>query len=59
MLQDVALQKLVGLLAAGGLPELKTLRIGNNQFTDTGKTMLKGLSIIRKQVKLFCESELD
>jgi hypothetical protein len=58
-LQDLSVQKLVVLLAGGGLPALKRLLLGNNKFAATGRTMLKGLAMLRKGLVVKHENELD
>jgi hypothetical protein len=57
--QDLSVQKLVVLLAGGGLPALKRLLLSNNKFETTGRTMLKGLAMLRKGLVVKTENELD
>jgi len=55
-IKDTGVQKLVGALAAGAAPELKELRIYNNDFGDLGKVMLtQGLKVMRKKLEIVWE----
>eukprot|EP00976_Prorocentrum_cordatum_P029017 590106-Prorocentrum_minimum.AAC.1 len=54
--QDRSVQKLIGPLATGGFPKLKTLRLGNNKLTDVSTTMLNGLKMLRKDLTIVTES---
>eukprot|EP00397_Hematodinium_sp_SG-2012_P052458 GEMP01062010.1.p1 GENE.GEMP01062010.1~~GEMP01062010.1.p1 ORF type:complete len:242 (+),score=54.75 GEMP01062010.1:110-835(+) len=48
-ISDTGVQTLVGALANGGFPNLRELRLYNNEFTELGSTMLtQGLKVLRK-----------
>merc|ERR1719149_194939 len=49
--KDVGVQTIVGALANGSAPNLKELRLYNNEFGNLGETMLtKGLPVFRKKL---------
>jgi len=55
-IKDAGVQRLVGALAGGAAPNLKELRIYNNDFTDLGKVMLtQGLPVLRKKLEIVWE----
>jgi hypothetical protein len=49
---DSGTQVLVTQLVKGALPKLKQLRIDSNKLTNAGHNILKGLSIMRKTIKV-------
>lgn len=50
-IKDVGVQTIVGALANGSAPNLKELRLYNNEFGNLGETMLtKGLPVFRKKL---------
>lgn len=52
-IKDTGVQTLVGALANGAAPNLKELRLYNNEFGELGQTMLtKGLPVFRKKLEV-------
>mmetsp|Transcript_39571 Transcript_39571/g.48014 ORF Transcript_39571/g.48014 Transcript_39571/m.48014 type:complete len:312 (+) Transcript_39571:188-1123(+) len=52
-LGDAGVQKIVAALCSQAIaPDLKTLKLGNNQFGIAGENVLKGLSFLRKTLKV-------
>merc|ERR1719277_839123 len=55
-IKDAGIQKLVGALAGGAAPNLKELRVYNNEFGELGKVMLtQGLPVLRKKLEIVWE----
>lgn len=55
-IKDAGVQRLVGALASGAAPNLKELRIYNNEFTHLGEVMLtQGLPVLRKKLEIVWE----
>merc|ERR1712066_880040 len=52
-IKDRGVQTLVGALANGAAPNLRELRVYNNEFGELGQTMLtQGLPVFRKKLQL-------
>lgn len=52
-IKDTGIQTLVGALANGAAPNLRELRLYNNEFGELGKTMLtQGLAVLRKKLEV-------
>merc|ERR1719324_2077153 len=52
-IKDAGVQTLVGALANGAAPNLRELRLYNNEFGELGQTMLtQGLPVFRKKLEV-------
>merc|ERR1711941_223041 len=52
-IKDAGVQALVAVLAAGAAPNLRDLRLYNNEFGELGQTMLtQGLPVFRKKLEV-------
>jgi len=53
---DAGVQSILGVLALGGIPKLKSLDLrGNESISSVGETMLQGLALVRKSIKVLID----